>query len=414
MSERVIRTAGYLSPSWPPHLATNGIVSSLGKFRPSLQRLDVRVPVFAQRIDGSDRKLEADIVDLTAYQTQSIPTQLIERVRHRFQPVHCIANRIATTLLAAIRAQSDVNLDILELEETFGIAARIPLKVPFPVVVRLHGPWLLTGPLLGGLQKQNTNSDRLILEGKGLARARGISAPSRFVLESVIDHYSLDRRSTTVIPNPQRVCSPHERWLPHQPRNSSILFVGRFDPVKGGDIVIDAFSLLAKDDPDLQLYFIGSDDGIVDATGRRRQVRDYLKQRIDAFTLETRVKYLGVLKPSEVKDWRKRASLTVICSRYETFPNTALEAMSQGCPIVASDAGGIPEIIRDGISGMLFRSGQADDLARKCRTLLNNPGFSAELGNNAALECERKFDPDNIAEQTLDFYKSVTQSWRAQ
>ena len=411
MNDPTIQTAGYLSPSWPPDTATNGIVTSLGKLRPGLQSLGVRVPVFAQRIDQSAPDADDDLVDLTSYQHFSIPAQFIERVRHRFQPIQCIADRLGSTLLAAIHAQPAMKLDILELEDTFGIAARVQPRTSFPVVVRLHGPWFLTGQLQGA-QQERAYSERLRLEGKGLERADGISAPSRFVLERTIDHYSLDRQCTSVIPNAKSAREPHERWAPRRDRSRAILFVGRFDALKGGDIVIDAFSQLAKEDPELQLYFIGPDHGVDDAAGRRWGLHAYLQERIDAFTLATRVKYLGVMNQAEVREWRRRASLTLICSRYETFPNTALEAMSQGCPIVASDAGGIPEIIQDGKTGLIFRSGQVNDLARKCRELLNNPEFSAHLGARALVDCERRFNPENIARETLEFYRSVARTWR--
>ncbi len=410
MTEPAIRTAAFLSPSWPPATATNGIVASLGKFRPGLQSLGVRVPVFAQRMDQSAQDAEHDVVDLTAYQSRSIPGQFIQRVRHRFQPVHGIVGRLGSALLAAIRAQSGMQLDVLELEDTFGIAARIQPRVQFPVVVRLHGPWFLTGELQGASQRQRAYSERLNLEGKGLVCADGISSPSRFVLDSTIDRYALDSHCTAVIPNAQRARDPRERWEQRADRKRTILFVGRFDALKGGDLVVDAFSQLAKEDSELQLYFIGPDDGVVDSAGRCLGLQAYLQQRVDASTVATRVKYLGVMTQAEVSEWRRRASLTVISSRYETFPNTALEAMSQGCPIVASDAGGIPEIIQDGKTGLIFRSGQVEDLARKCIELLNNPDLATQLGARAIVECERRFNPDDVARQTLDFYRTVART----
>ena len=99
--------------------------------------------------------------------------------------------------------------------------------------------------------------------------------------------------------------------------------------------------------------------------------------------------------------------ITVVCSRYEVFGVTVTEAMALGCPIVAARVGGIPEIIRDGIDGVLHRVGDPDDLAAQILSLLENPGHAAELGRQAAARCEQQFHPAVIAARMIDFYRQV-------
>jgi glycosyltransferase involved in cell wall biosynthesis len=99
--------------------------------------------------------------------------------------------------------------------------------------------------------------------------------------------------------------------------------------------------------------------------------------------------------------------VNVICSRYENFPLTVVEAMALGCPTVAANVGGIPEILQDGVNGLLHRSEDPADLAAKVIYLLKNPVCAAELGRQAASDCERQFYPDVIAGRLLEFYQRV-------
>ena len=97
--------------------------------------------------------------------------------------------------------------------------------------------------------------------------------------------------------------------------------------------------------------------------------------------------------------------ITVICSRYENFPFAVIEAMALGCPIVAAKTGGIPEILQDGVNGLLHRSGEPSDVAAKIIHLLRNPPQAVQLGRQAAADCERRFYPDVVARRFADFYR---------
>ena len=108
---------------------------------------------------------------------------------------------------------------------------------------------------------------------------------------------------------------------------------------------------------------------------------------------------------------RRKAMVTVVCSRYENAPRALIEAMSLGCPIVAARVGGIPEIMQDQLDGLLHRSEDLDDLAAQIVALLKNPARGAELGRHAAVTCERRFYPDIIARQSVEFYHRSIQRW---
>ncbi len=104
---------------------------------------------------------------------------------------------------------------------------------------------------------------------------------------------------------------------------------------------------------------------------------------------------------------RHKAIVTVVCSRYENFPSTVLEAMSLGCPIVTARVGGIPEIIQDDVNGLMHHSADSTDLAAKIIALLNDSPRAARLGHEAANTFERRFHPEVIAGKLVEFYSQV-------
>ena len=116
---------------------------------------------------------------------------------------------------------------------------------------------------------------------------------------------------------------------------------------------------------------------------------------------------LGQQPFSNLASLRRRAMVTVICSRYENAPRALIESISLGCPTVAARVGGIPEILQDQVDGLQHRPEDPDDLAGQIITLLNNPVRAAELGRHAAATCEKRFNPEVIADRMVRFYRQV-------
>jgi glycosyltransferase involved in cell wall biosynthesis len=99
--------------------------------------------------------------------------------------------------------------------------------------------------------------------------------------------------------------------------------------------------------------------------------------------------------------------VSVVCSRYENFPYTAIESMALGCPVVAAQVGGVPEIVRHGENGLLHRGGDAADLADRILEVLAAPRRAAELGLRAAEDCERLLHPEVVARRLVGLYEQV-------
>ena len=153
-----------------------------------------------------------------------------------------------------------------------------------------------------------------------------------------------------VIPNPTEPVA--DLWQLAQADPKRILFVGRFDRLKGGDLVIDAFARIVQAEPEARLSFVGPDRGCRTDNGDTWQIEQYIRHRLPGALETKRVEWLGAQPFSALAQLRRQALVCVICSRYETFPYTVIEAMALGCPIVAATVGGIPEIIRNESNGV--------------------------------------------------------------
>jgi glycosyltransferase involved in cell wall biosynthesis len=186
-----------------------------------------------------------------------------------------------------------------------------------------------------------------------------------------------------------------------------MLFVGRFDRHKGGDLVIDAFHEIATKDPNAELLFAGPDRGYHDGAGKMFNMIQYVENRISEGDVRRRWRWLGPKSQSAIAELRRCAAVTVVASRYENFPMTVVEAMAFGTPLVAPNAGGISEIIRDGETALAFRAGDSSDLAAKIRLLFDHPELAAKLAASARKDHEARLSPKVIAPQMAAFYARV-------
>jgi glycosyltransferase involved in cell wall biosynthesis len=105
--------------------------------------------------------------------------------------------------------------------------------------------------------------------------------------------------------------------------------------------------------------------------------------------------------------WWRRASIAVLSSEREGMPVCLMEAAACGVPAVAPAVGGIPELIEDGVTGLLFPPGNAAVLAKCLMRLHADRSLRARLGAQARAVAERRFDLSKIADQTVSYLQEV-------
>ena len=389
-------SVAFVSPGWPPEAIANGIASYTGTIVQGLCELGVRCHVLTSRP-------MAPIDDPSVRIVETDTSSFYFRVRRKLDPEGWPQKAFCKGLSKSVHRLDDV--DLLEMEESYGWAATLAGKVRVPIVVRLHGPWFLNGTANGAVEDQEFSArDRA--EGAGLSAAAAISAPSANVLNEARKHFGLPLDRARVIPNPVAVVPGTERWTLAACDPKRIAFIGRFDRHKGGDLALEAFERVMKQIPEMRLDFVGPDRGCVDVSRRNFSFSQYLEQKLSPAAAE-RVSYHGFLPGAKAAELRKRALVTIVPSRYETFGIAAAEAMMAGCPVVVAGAGALTELVQDGRNGLVAKPGDADDLAEKVLSLLNDTGRAAELGRQAAIDAEARYAPSVVARQTLEFYQSV-------
>ena len=172
-----------------------------------------------------------------------------------------------------------------------------------------------------------------------------------------------------------------------------VICVARFDPVKGVDLLIEAWREIASTIPQAVLLLVG--DG---------PLREALAERIRATGLDTSVRFLGYR--SDVEAVLRAADLCVVPSRSEGFSLAALEAMATGLPVVATRVGGLPEVVRDGETGVLVEPDNPPALAKAVIRLLADATLRTALAA-AALASARGYDIDAYCARLETLYHQL-------
>lgn len=147
-----------------------------------------------------------------------------------------------------------------------------------------------------------------------------------------------------------------------------LLFVGNLKTVKGADFLADIISYTAKTHPDVHLYIIGQ--GVLE-----RKIKEQFAEK----NIENKVSFLGVQPHGQIALWMNAVDLLIVPSRNEGVPNVMLEAMSCGLPVVAARIGGVPEILCDGITGILCDEAQPSQLSNAVIRSLNRDWDTAAI-----------------------------------
>ena len=154
-----------------------------------------------------------------------------------------------------------------------------------------------------------------------------------------------------------------------------VLFVGHLVPVKALDVLLRAWARLLRDQPaaatTTRLVLIG--EGDERATLQRLAVQEGVAEHIA---------FLGPRPQPVVADWLAAADLLCLPSHAEGSPNVVVEALASGVPVVASRVGGIPDLVDDGVNGLLVAPGDPDALAAALATALRRDWEPARISSS--------------------------------
>lgn len=199
----------------------------------------------------------------------------------------------------------------------------------------------------------------------------------------------IGREKITVLPDSIPVPAPvSKKYGQHK-----LLFLGRICREKGISELLAAMPRLKEKYPDIRLYL----GGVFEDPGLRKQVEAYADC----------AEWIGWVSGGEKEKYLRECDLFVLPSYFEGQSVAILEAMAYSCAVVASDVGGIPQMILAGETGILVKPKSAEALTKGLGEALADPGLCRKLGGSARRKVEEEFSIEKNMERLLSIYKKV-------
>jgi colanic acid/amylovoran biosynthesis glycosyltransferase len=181
--------------------------------------------------------------------------------------------------------------------------------------------------------------------------------------------------------------------LPAAERPPAILYIGRLVPEKGQAVLLEATALLAGRGHPVEVTLAGEGP-----------LRPDLERRAERLGIAAQVRFLGAVGQDRLRELYETASIFCLPSFAEGVPVVLMEAMAMGLPVVSTRITGIPELIEDGVGGLLVAPGRPDELADRLESLLNDPALRRELGIRGREAVLREFDAERSATQLYKLF----------
>jgi L-malate glycosyltransferase len=299
---------------------------------------------------------------------------------------------LATKMLEVFESES---LDLLHVHYAIphSVSAMLarsmaaPRRLPF--ITTLHG----TDITLVGSNRSYLPITRFSIE-----QSDGITAISNYLLNQTIKEFDI-KHPIEVIPNfvncdlYTRIANPALRaqWAPQG--EPILMHLSNFRPVKRLTDVIEIFALVrAKMNAKLVLIGDGPDRGAAEYLVRKKR-------------LQKEVHFLG--KQNSVHEKLATADLFLMPSQLESFGLAALEAMACEVPVIATNVGGVPEVVEHGVDGYLVEPGDVKEAARYATEILSRSDRGREMGKIARINAKKKFCANDVIPQYEQYYQRV-------
>ncbi|GAB3317531.1 hypothetical protein GCM10027299_08930 [Larkinella ripae] len=173
-------------------------------------------------------------------------------------------------------------------------------------------------------------------------------------------------------------------------KENYIVYVGRLQTEKGIEHLLKAHSLLGSS---VHLKIIGEGP---------------LSPEVIKYAEKNNVEYLGKLSLLDTYDVIGKARILVIPSLWhEPFGRVVIEAYAKGTAVIGSRMGGIPELIKDGVTGYTYEGGNAEDLADKIELLYRNPELTTAMGLEGRKEYLTNYTPKSNYDILMSIYKDI-------
>jgi len=316
------------------------------------------------------------------------------------RPAHARSVTDLRGIAAVARALERLAPDIIHAQDRrAGLVASLVAGRNTPVVMTFHGVpdsaagrWVTAGPL-HGRRPGLSGGSRLLADALVARRIRCTVAPSQAIAGFLHRELRVPQRRLRVVSNGVAIPPRHDRA--HHIRTFAT--AGSFAPCKAAPVLVEAFTAVAVNRPGLRLKMIGDGperlrcEEIARRAGQAGQV-EFTGYRAD---LDTQLQL---------------ADAFVLPSLNENQPLALLQAMAAGLPCVATDVGGIPEMLGAGC-GVLVAPGDVRSLSAAMERLVDDPDRAARLGTAARSRAAERFSLSSCADGHLRLWSDILGSW---
>jgi len=294
------------------------------------------------------------------------------------------------------RELAKIRPDIVHAHGTEHEYPYIAVTTEFPCVITIH---CVLSDIMGqtGLGLFNRMRVFYLLEKYVLSKAKFIIGTTEYMKSSLKNYkanfYAIENSVNHLFFNDS-----------NRPKNEkAFLFVGRISPEKGIETLLDATDRLKTKGmrPSINILGVPSD----------KKYSRLIERKIRSAKLELEIMFRGIVSQDKVASYMAGSVALILPSRYDAFGLVLAEAMATGTPVIASRVGGIPYVVDDGKTGLLFEPGDVVALAEKMMLLMKDKDLRRLMGQHGKQEAMKRFHPDVVARKTMEVYEKVIADW---
>jgi glycosyltransferase involved in cell wall biosynthesis len=337
-------------------------------------------------------------VDLTLIQPEKVYTTCRDALDPDIRTISFAKPRIrdprnVLSMMQMMQIIRDIQPDVLHVQETNDPWYDLTLKMNQmpPLVTTIHDVFRHPGDRQSVFGSEYTR--RIAFQ-----RSQQIIVHAQHLKSAMTEHFKVPASRLNVIPHGE-LGSLYQRTAKNQDpvikEPYTLLFMGRIWPYKGLKYLIAAMPLIAKIIPDIKLIIAGKGENI----------EQYFPEDDDRSRYEILNRFI---KADEVTHLFKKSTLSILPYVEASQSGVAALAFGMGSPIIASDVGGLSEIIRHGKDGLLVPPGNVRALADAIIQLLKNRPLQEQMQQALLWRCQGDLNWANIAEKTIEtYYKAI-------